>query len=283
MNEPILTLQGVTVTAGSRAIARNVSFSLQPGEFLVIAGQSGSGKSTILKAIGGLLEQGASVTNGTITALGRTIHKPADLKPLRGTGISVAFQDALSSFCPVHSIEKQLVDAARFCKCFDADFRKRAEKAAASLGLPPQSLQSHPQELSGGMVQRAELLFPLLIPPRILLADEPTSAVDSITQKKMADAMLALRQNHDTAVILVTHDLRLAAYVADTLLVLKNGRIQEYGPAADIIRQPQSPYTRELLTHSGLIGESAVPLSSSSVDVSNSRVHPGKGGENHAS
>ena len=102
------------------------------------------------------------------------------------------------------------------------------------------------------MIQRAELLFPLIIPPRLVLADEPTSAVDSLTQKKMADALLRLRRHHRTAIILVTHDLRLAAYLADTLLVLKKGRIQEYGPAPAVLKHPGSAYTRELLSHSGL-------------------------------
>ena len=111
------------------------------------------------------------------------------------------------------------------------------------------------------MVQRAGLLFPLIIPPRLVFADEPTSAVDSVTQKKMADALLRLRRHHQTAIILVTHDIRLAAYMADTLLILRQGHVEEYGPAAGIMAHPGAAYTEHLLTLAGMRKE-ASPCSS---------------------
>lgn len=174
---------------------------------------------------------------------------------MRGKGINFVFQDALSSFCPVHSVTDQLWDAARVAGLTKEDFAKRAASMAEIVGLPANSLKSYPQELSGGMVQRAELLFPLIVPPELVLADEPTSAVDSITQKKMADAFLHLRKTANSAIILVTHNLRLAAYLADTILVLKDGHIQEYGAAKEVIAKPASDYTRELLVESGLYEE----------------------------
>ena len=141
------------------------------------------------------------------------------------------------------------------------EFDKTAADRAAVLDLPSGSLASYPQELSGGMVQRAGLLFPLIIPPRLVFADEPTSAVDSVTQKKMADALLRLRRHHQTAIILVTHDIRLAAYMADTLLILRQGHVEEYGPAAGIMAHPGAAYTEHLLTLAGMRKE-ASPCSS---------------------
>ncbi len=252
MSEPLLTFQHITICAGNEPLATDISFTLQEGEILVIAGESGSGKSTLLRAAAGLPAPGTGITGGIITWDGHRLHHQSSWKALRPTGISVVFQDALTSFCPVCTVYQQLWDAARTAGLCHQEFDRILSGRAALLSLPPDSLSSYPQELSGGMIQRAELLFPLIIPPRLVLADEPTSAVDSITQKKMADALLRLRRHHRTAIILVTHDLRLAAYLADTLLVLKKGRIQEYGPAPAVLKHPGSAYTRELLSHSGL-------------------------------
>ena len=213
MSEPLLAFQHITICAENQLLANDISFTLQEGEILVIAGESGSGKSTLLRTAAGLPAPDTTITRGIITWDGHRLHHRASWKALYPTGMSVVFQDALTSFCPVCTVYQQLWDAARAA---------------------------------------AELLFPLIIPPRLVLADEPTSAVDSITQKKMADALLRLRRHHRTAIILVTHDLRLASYLADTLLILKSGRIQEYGPAPAVLKHPGSAYTRELLYHSGL-------------------------------
>lgn len=252
MSEPLLAFQHITICAANKPLANDISFTLQEGEILVIAGESGSGKSTLLRTAAGLPAPDTTITRGIITWDGHRLHHQSSWKALRPTGISVVFQDALTSFCPVCTVYQQLWDAARAAGLCHQEFDRILANRASVLSLPPDSLSSYPQELSGGMIQRAELLFPLIIPPRLVLADEPTSAVDSITQKKMADALLRLRRHHRTAIILVTHDLRLASYLADTLLVLKSGRIQEYGPAPAVLKHPGSAYTRELLSHSGL-------------------------------
>ena len=252
MSEPILQINHLSKTFGSHEVLRDIDFSVNPGDVTSIIGASGSGKSTLLRAAAGLPAPGTGITGGIITWDGHRLHHQSSWKALRPTGISVVFQDALTSFCPVCTVYQQLWDAARTAGLCHQEFDRILSGRAALLSLPPDSLSSYPQELSGGMIQRAELLFPLIIPPRLVLADEPTSAVDSLTQKKMADALLRLRRHHRTAIILVTHDLRLAAYLADTLLVLKKGRIQEYGPAPAVLKHPGSAYTRELLSHSGL-------------------------------
>lgn len=241
---PILTIQDLTVTAGGEPLLQDLSLTVRSGEILVIVGESGSGKTTLLKAVGGLLSPGLS-WQGHIQTV-----PPQERDFL--------FQDAASSFCPVRTVLDQLWDAARFAgeKDYTA-FLATAEQRASVLDLPPHSLDAYPQEFSGGMIQRAELLFPLIHAPKLLLADEPTSAVDSVTQKKMADALLRLRRYHQTAILLVTHDIRLARYLADTLVVLKNGRTIEYGTAANLLAEPQQDYTKHLLQKAGLRKENA--------------------------
>ena len=214
---------------------------------MVIVGESGSGKSTLLKAAGGLLEPGLAITSGSISFQGTLCRTHQDWQKRYGTEIGFLYQDAAASFCPVKTIRDQLWDAAHFAGSMDyPTFSDLAQQRASVLGLPASSLDSYPQELSGGMIQRAELLFSLILAPTLLLADEPTSAVDNGTQQKIADAILRLRRYHHTAIMLVTHDIRLAAYMADTILVLKAGRVIEYGSAAAIKAKPQQAYTRQL-------------------------------------
>ncbi|HAM04991.1 MULTISPECIES: dipeptide/oligopeptide/nickel ABC transporter ATP-binding protein [unclassified Megasphaera] len=256
----LLTVKEISIAIGDSPIVKQVSFSLHQGEILVIVGESGSGKTTILKACAGMLPDTIRITNGSIAFEGRPLVRKDDWLPLRGRDMNYVFQDSLSSFCPVRSIYDQLWDAARTAGMNRNEFDKTAADRAAVLDLPKGSLSSYPQELSGGMVQRAGLLFPLIIPPRLVFADEPTSAVDSVTQKKMADALLRLRRHHQTAIILVTHDIRLAAYMADTLLILRQGHVEEYGPAKPIIAHPGAAYTERLLTLAGMRKES-VPCS----------------------
>lgn len=249
---PLLTLQDLTITLNHVPLVEQVHFSVSAGEILVIVGESGSGKTTLLKACAGLLESGMEVSSGEIAFSGQKLKKPADWNPLRGQQLAFLFQNSLASFCPVLSIKKQLWDAARKTGMDYESFLQTADNRARVLDLPPESLRAYPQELSGGMIQRAGLLFPLINPPRLLLADEPTSSVDSVTQKKMADALLRLRRHHKTAIILVTHDIRLAAYLADSLLILQHGRVQEYGPARQVLTYPASQYTQKLLYLAGM-------------------------------
>lgn len=252
----LLTVQGITIGTEDSPIVRDISFTLRQGEILVIVGESGSGKTTILKACAGMLPDTLCISKGSLAFAGRPLARKNDWLPLWGREMNFVFQDAASSFCPVRTIHEQLWDAARTAGMDRETFEQTAADRAAVLDLPADSLASYPQELSGGMVQRAGLLFPLIIPPRLVFADEPTSAVDSVTQKKMADALLRLRRHHQTAVILVTHDIRLAACMADTLLILRQGRTEEHGPAGPILAHPEAPYTERLLTLAGMRKES---------------------------
>lgn len=252
--EILLELKNVTIRTREKSLVSHISFSVHSGETFVIVGPSGSGKTTILKTAAGLLPNGIKKTAGNITFCDVPLQKKADWQKLwKRHQIQYVFQDSLSSFCPVYSIRQQLWDAVgKDGSLSQGEFSRLAEERAALLELPPGTLDLYPQELSGGMVQRAGLLFTMLRPPVLAFADEPTSAVDSVTQKNMADALLRVQRYHQMGIVLVTHDIRLARYMADTLLVLKDGHIEEIGPAKRVLTVPQSPYTRELLQKAGL-------------------------------
>ena len=251
---PLLSVRDLTIMAGQRPLICHCSWHVQAGEILIIVGESGSGKTTLLKTAAGIPDQDLACTDGEIAYAGVPLKRPSDWQALRSRDMQYLFQDALSSFCPVRTVYDQLWDAARFSGMPKDTFDQVLADRTAVLSLRSDALKTWPQNLSGGMIQRAELLFSLIQPPRLLFADEPTSAVDSVTQKKMAQALLRLRRHHRTAIVLVTHDIRLAAFLADTLLILKAGEIVEYGPAASLLAQPRSEYTRRLLTLSGLKG-----------------------------
>ncbi|MCH3951505.1 MAG: ATP-binding cassette domain-containing protein [Acidaminococcus sp.] len=254
-NEPILQLHNVTIEAGGRPLVKEISFSVHKEEIFVIVGASGSGKTTILKAAAGILSRGVTQTGGTISFCGQVLRDADKIKLWQSHAVQYVFQDALSSFCLVYSIRQQLWDAVgKDGKLSRQEFNELTDERASLLDLSPDALNLYPQELSGGMVQRAQLLFSMLRPPVLAFADEPTSAVDSVTQKKMADALLRVRKYHKMSLVLVTHDIRLARYMADTLMVLKDGVIQEIGPAAQVIASPKSSYTQMLLERCG-IGE----------------------------
>ncbi|MCI1820873.1 MAG: ATP-binding cassette domain-containing protein [Megasphaera sp.] len=247
----ILSFQDVTVTDGNRVLLDALRFTVCKGEILVIVGESGSGKTTLLKAASGMISPPLQLL-GKVCYKGRALQ-PSDWQKVYGYELSILFQDALSSFCPVQTIQTQLWDAVRLTgNMSHSEFTGIVKERAVMLGLPEESLHKYPITFSGGMIQRAELLFPLIMPPHLLLADEPTSAVDSLTQQKIADALLRLRRYHQTAIIFVTHDIRLARYMADTLLVLKQGHLIEYGKASNVIKNPQQPYTKELLFLAGI-------------------------------
>ncbi len=252
--EKLLELQNVTIQSRTRPLVSHLSLTVSPGEILVIVGASGSGKTTILKAVAGLLPKGITRTEGSLFFHDKPLlHRSDWERRWKNHQIQYVFQDSLSSFCPIYSIRRQLWDAVGKDSSLNwREFSELANERAALLELTPEALDLYPQELSGGMVQRAGLLFTMLRPPELVLADEPTSAVDSTTQKKMADALLRVRRYHHMAMILVTHDMRLARYMADTLLVLKQGEVQETGPAEAVLASPKSAYTMSMLELAGM-------------------------------
>ena len=219
MENKILTYDSVEISFDGEAVVHDVSFSLTPGEILGLVGESGSGKSTLIKAAMGLLGSGGLVTRGDICYMGQNILdiSEKEKRKIRGAGIGMIFQDAGASLCPIRTIGDQIYE----------------------------SMRAH--ELSGGMNQRAGIAISMLMNPPILLADEPTSALDVSVQRQVVREMLKLRELFGTAIIIVTHDIGVVRAMADTVLVLKNGKMVEYGEAKKVLNHPQDPYTKKLL------------------------------------
>ncbi|MBR5636438.1 MAG: ABC transporter ATP-binding protein [Pseudobutyrivibrio sp.] len=249
----ILDFDNVQISFDKRPVVSDISFSLQPGEILALVGESGSGKSTLIRSITGLLNDNGRVTGGSINYKGKSLRgiSEKEMRNIRGAEIGMIFQDAKSSLCPIRTIGSQIIESmSAHGKVDKADAKKKSLELFEKLGFKDgeKLWNSYPFELSGGMNQRAGIAISMLLNPSVLLADEPTSALDVAVQKQVVEEMLKLRELFGTAIIIVTHDISVASAMADTMLVLKEGRMMEYGPAKEILSNPQNDYTKLLLS-----------------------------------
>ena len=269
--ESVLTFQNVDISYAGKAVVHDVSFFVRPGEILGIVGESGSGKSSLLRAAIGLLGADGLVTRGDIFFDGKNLPDlpEKELQNIRGTWIGMVFQDAKSSFCPTRTIGAQITESMRAQNERPAGdpgtgirVHARISRKEAQLRAKEQALElfeklrladgkrvwdSYPFELSGGMCQRAAIASAMLLNPCVLLADEPTSALDTVVQREVIAEMLRVRELFGTAILLVTHNIGAAAAAADRILVLRDGRVCEYGNTRQVLQNPQSEYTRRLL------------------------------------
>lgn len=250
--EPLLTYRSVEVSFNGRAVTHDVSFTLHAGEIFGIVGESGSGKSTLLKAAMGLLGNGGLVTKGDIWFKGKDLPDlpEKELRKICGAGIGMIFQDAGASLCPIRTIGEQIYESmSAHMEITRSQAREKALALFEKLQFKDgqRIWNSYPFELSGGMNQRAGIAIAMLMEPPVLLADEPTSALDVAVQKQVIEEMLHLRELFGTAIILVTHDIGVVSAMADTVLVLKDGRIMEFGTAQQVLHEPRDAYTRKLL------------------------------------
>ncbi|WP_409048409.1 dipeptide ABC transporter ATP-binding protein [Microbacterium sp. HA-8] len=255
---PLLSIRDLTVDfdAGkvSREVLHGVSIDIHPGETVAIVGESGSGKSTTASAIVNLLPGTGHVTGGSITLEGRELTDltPSQMESVRGREIGYVPQDPMSNLNPVWSIGFQVKEAIRANGI--ATGRKEVEQRAievlkqAGLADAERRLHQFPHQFSGGMRQRALIGIGLAADPKLLIADEPTSALDVTVQRVILDHMASLTREKGTSVLLITHDLGLAAERADTIVVMNQGEIVESGPSREILENPRHPYTRRLVS-----------------------------------
>jgi oligopeptide/dipeptide ABC transporter ATP-binding protein len=243
-----------------------VNLRLTPGEILGIVGESGCGKSTILLSILRLIARPGHIASGEILFQGEDLrHLPQrTMRDIRGKKISMIFQDPLSTLNPVFPVGEQIREAMRihgimsggkrnwpwpFDGAQRATEKKRVLDVMAEVGIPaPEArYRAYPHQFSGGMQQRALIAISLVCEPALLLADEPTTALDVTIQAQIMDLMLQINQDHGTSIILVTHNLGLASEFCHTIAVMYAGRIVERGPVDQVVEDPKHPYTQGLL------------------------------------
>jgi oligopeptide/dipeptide ABC transporter ATP-binding protein len=240
---------------GRRGVVRaveGVSFSVRPGEALAIVGESGCGKSATALSLTGLTREAGAHLAGSVCFEGSELLSASEqrLRQVRGAGIAMVFQDPMSALNPVQRIGSQIAEQVRAHEPLGkAQAHERAVQALHAAGVPQPELRalSYPHELSGGMRQRAMIAMALSCSPRLLVADEPTTALDVTVQAQILAELARLRHESSMAVILVTHDLGVVAGFADRVLVMYAGQIVEQGSVSEIFEDPQHPYTWGLL------------------------------------
>ena len=256
MNRALLEVEGLNITApthgGTKALVRDLSFRVEAGTALGVVGESGSGKTLSMLALVGLLPAGLKASARRACFAGQELLalSPAELQQVRGRGIAFVFQDSLSALNPVLSIHRQIAEVVRLHgtsgrSAVDA----QVAKLLAQVGLPDatQRMQQYPHQLSGGMRQRVCIAMALASAPRLLVLDEPTTALDVTVQAAIVDLIGRLRRETGLTLVWVTHDLPLLARIADAIVVMRRGELIEDSPAEQLFARPAHAYTRELL------------------------------------
>lgn len=247
----MLELKNVTISYGDRPAVKDFGMTLKKGEIVSLVGESGSGKTTVIRAVLGLLPGGGRVTGGDILFEGNSLLKNTNeqWRRLRGMDISMIFQDSGAMLNPIRTIGSQFREYVRTHSSLSKkEAGALSQEMLERMGLsdPESILGAYPFQLSGGQRQRVGIAMAMVFQPKLLLADEPTSALDVTTQAQIVRQMLELRDTYGTAILLVTHNLAVAAYMASRILVMRNGSTVEQGDRESLLRS-QEPYTRQLL------------------------------------
>jgi peptide/nickel transport system ATP-binding protein len=229
-----------------------VSFSVEKGQTLGIVGESGSGKSVTCLTIMGLNAKRNTTSSGEAVWKGKNLltMKPRELREIRGNDISMIFQDPMTSLNPVHSIGRQLIEAVQLHRdVSNRVARARSLELLKAVGIPraEQRIDDYPHQFSGGMRQRVMIAMALINDPDLLIADEPTTALDVTTQAQILTLMKRLQEEFGSAIIIITHDLGVVAETADDVLVMYGARVVEQASADDLFNRPQHPYTWGLM------------------------------------
>ncbi|SFO90864.1 peptide/nickel transport system ATP-binding protein [Variovorax sp. PDC80] len=252
---PLVSVEGLTLAVGpgGREIVRDVSFDIAPGEMVGIVGESGSGKTQAARALMGLTPPPLVRTAGRILFEGEdlALARPARLRELRGARVGMVFQEPMTSLNPSMTIGRQLEEALALHRreLSPTARRTRVLDMLARVGIrdPQGALSAWPHEFSGGMRQRMMLASVMLLEPALLIADEPTTALDAVVQRDVLELMVGLTREHRTAVLMISHDLPMVARFTQRMVVMRHGEVKETGRTEDLLEQPKHPYTRELL------------------------------------
>jgi peptide/nickel transport system ATP-binding protein len=252
MKRPLLEIKQAEIRYGAKIAVKDFSLSLEKGEILGLVGESGSGKSTIIKSIMGLLCDSGLVTKGSIRYKGIDLkdYSPEAMRKLRGPEMGIIFPNYAASLCPVRTVGRQMFEYLnQHKKISKADMIFQADELMDKLNLKEgrEILDCYPFELSGGMNQRIGIIMAMMLKPELLLADEPTSALDTRLQHQVVKEIMKMRELYHTSIIMVTHNIKIATYMADNIAVMYDGNLVEYGKTADIINSPQHAYTKILL------------------------------------
>ncbi len=256
MTAPLLEVRHLRIEfptrRGTLLAVDDVSFSIAPGEVLGVVGESGAGKSLTGSAVIGLLEPPGRIARGEVKLDGLRIDNlPADeIRKVRGREIGAIFQDPLTSLNPLYTVGQQLVETITthlHVSSQHARARAIALLAATGIPAPERRIDHYPHQFSGGMRQRVVIALALAAEPKLVIADEPTTALDVSIQAQIIQLLKSLCREKKTAVMLITHDMGVIAETADRVAVMYAGRIAEIGPVADVIHRPQHPYTVGLM------------------------------------
>jgi len=254
--QPRLSVRNLTTVfhtkAGRFVAVDNVSFDVHPGECVGIVGESGSGKSVAALSIMGLIDYPGVIESGVIEFDGRNLRElpPEQLRQLRGQEIGIIFQDPQTSLNPLFTVGRQMIDVVRAHRTVSKD--EAAALAIEKLGLvgisaPESRMRAYPWELSGGQRQRVAIAMALLLGPKLIIADEPTTALDVSIQAQIIDLLIALKNDLDFSLIFVSHDLGVIQTIANRVVVMYAGRMMETGAVGGVFQQPYHPYTSALL------------------------------------
>ncbi|WP_434055122.1 MAG: ABC transporter ATP-binding protein [Roseibium sp.] len=278
MSDPILSVQNLRVSFGSGETkveaVKGISFDLMPGETLAIVGESGSGKSVsamstmaLIRQAGGKIDGGKIIHDGRIDMV--TATEP-EARAVRGNEIAMIFQEPMTSLNPVFSVGEQIIEPLithlGFSKA-EAKTRALAAMDEVRIPEPERRFNQYPHELSGGMRQRVMIAMALVCEPKILIADEPTTALDVTIQAQILWLIKKLKADHSTAVLFITHDLGVVAQIADRVAVMQTGSLVEIGPVEQIYQSPFHPYTRRLLNAVPVLGTAVAKPSVKATDI----------------
>jgi ABC-type dipeptide/oligopeptide/nickel transport system ATPase component len=252
----LLSVDALTIELGQPAtrVVDGVSFSIAPGEILGLAGESGSGKSVSALALSKLLPDSARPRySGTIRLSGvegnLLQRPPRQMTSIRGRRIGYVFQEPSSSFNPVYTIGNHLSEICKLCGIAGKDLERSVAEVLEAVGIDPGkgNLNAYPADFSGGMLQRLAIACALLFEPDLLVADEPTTALDTSTQKRITELLESLNRSKGMSILFISHDLALLKQIAARIIVMRQGKVVEQGPAREILYHPKQAYTKNLV------------------------------------